>query len=87
MIEILQNKTHLRGSRYWLEIAATGPTVHQRTIAAKLGVTPQAISDYMRQLTSEGMVISTGRSSYRVSVKGVNWILKMLRELNDTLLW
>ncbi len=29
------------------------------------------------------MVVSTTRSSYRVSAKGVNWILKMLRELRD----
>ena len=83
MIEILQNKNSSTRFQILVEIAASGPTVHQRTIAAKLGVTPQAISDYMRQLTSEGMVIATGRSSYRVSVKGVNWVLKMLRELNE----
>lgn len=85
MIEILQNKNSSTRFQILVEIAASGPTVHQRTIAAKLRVTPQAISDYMSQLVSEGMVISTGRSSYRVSVKGVNWVLKMLRELNEYL--
>ncbi len=83
MIEILQNKNSSTRFQILVEIAASGPTVHQTTIAAKLGVTPQAISDYIHQLTSEEMVISTGRSSYRVSAKGVNWVLKILRELNE----
>ncbi|MBI4181234.1 MAG: winged helix-turn-helix transcriptional regulator [Chloroflexi bacterium] len=83
MIEILQNKNSATKFQILVEIAAAGPSVHQRTIAAKVGVTPQAISDYIRQLTSEEMVISTGHSSYRVSAKGVNWVLEMLRELNE----
>lgn len=66
-----------------VEIAASGPNVHQRNIAAKLGVSPQAISDYIQQLAKEELLEITERSSYRVSVKGVNWMLKMLRELND----
>lgn len=83
MIEILQNKNSSTKFQILVEIAAAGPTVHQRTIAAKVGVTPQAISDYIRQLMSEEMVTSTGRSSYRVSAKGVNWVIEMLRELNE----
>lgn len=83
MIEILQNKNSSTRFQILVEIAASGPTVHQTTIAAKLGITPQAISEYIRHLTDEEMVTCTGRSSYRVSVKGVNWVLKMLRELND----
>jgi len=48
-----------------------------------LGVTPQAISDYIHQLVKEGLVVSTGRSHYRVSTKGVNWMLKVLSELRS----
>lgn len=66
-----------------VEIAASGPNVYQRSIAAKLGVSPQAISDYIQQLAKEELLHATDRSSYRVSVKGVNWMLKMLRELRD----
>ncbi len=83
MIEILQNKNSSTRFQIMVEIAASGPTVHQRSIAAKLGITPQAISDYIRHLTDEEMVLCTGRSRYRVSMKGVNWVLKMLRELNE----
>ncbi len=60
-----------------------GPNVQQKNIAAKLGITPQAVSDYFRQLSNDGLVSSSDRSTCRVSPKGVNWMLKMLRELND----
>jgi predicted transcriptional regulator len=32
-----------------VEIAASGPNMHQRSIAEKLGITPQAIAKYFRQ--------------------------------------
>ncbi len=83
MVEILQNKNSATRFQILVEIAASGPSVQQRNIAARLGVTPQAISDYIRKLVDEEMVLYTGRSTYRVSPKGVNWMLKMLRELND----
>lgn len=81
MVEILQNKNSATRFQILVEIAAGGPGIQQRKIAAKLGITPQAVSDYVRRLVAEEMIISNGRSSYRVSTKGVNWILKMLREL------
>lgn len=83
MIEILQNKNSATKFQILVEIAASGPNIRQRNIAAKLGITPQAVSEYVRKLLDEGMVISTGRSSYRASATGVNWILKMLRELHE----
>ncbi|MGD0855306.1 MAG: MarR family transcriptional regulator [Dehalococcoidia bacterium] len=83
MIEILQNKYSATRFEILVEIAASGPNVQQRQIAAKLGITPQAVSDYIHRMVEDGSVISAGRSSYRVSVKGVNWMLEMLRELRD----
>ncbi len=83
MAEILQNKNSATRFQIMVEIAASGPNIHQRSIAAKLGVSPQAVSDYIQQLTSAELIDAIDRSSYRVSVKGVNWMLKMLREVND----
>jgi putative transcriptional regulator len=83
MIETLQNKYSSTRFQILVEIAASGPNVQQRQIAAELGITPQAVSDYIHKMLEEGLVISTGRSSYRVSVKGVNWMLEMLRELRS----
>ena len=81
MIEILQNKYSATRFEILVEIAASGPNIQQRQIAAKLGITPQAVSDYIHKMVEEGSVVSSGRSSYRVSVKGVNWMLEMLREM------
>jgi putative transcriptional regulator len=83
MVEILQNKNSSSRFQILVEIAAHGPVIRQKTIAAKLGFTPQAISDYIHQLLEEELVLSTGRSTYKVSAKGVNWMVKVLRELND----
>jgi putative transcriptional regulator len=83
MVEILQNKNSATRFQILVEIAASGPSIQQKSIAARLGITPQAISDYIHQLVKEDLVISTGRSHYRVSAKGVNWMLKILRELRS----
>ncbi|OGO24976.1 MAG: hypothetical protein A2144_10275 [Chloroflexi bacterium RBG_16_50_9] len=81
MMEILQNKNSATRFQILVEIAASGPNVPQKRIAAKLGLTPQAISDYVHQLVNDDLVLSSGRSQYKVSAKGVNWMLKILREL------
>jgi putative transcriptional regulator len=83
MVEILQNKNSATRFQILVEIAASGPSIQQKSIAVRLGVTPQAISDYIHQLVKENLVVSTGRSHYRVSPKGVNWMLKVLRELRS----
>jgi putative transcriptional regulator len=83
MVEILQNKNSATRFQILVEIAASGPNIQQKDIATKLGITPQAISDYIHQLTKEKLVITTGRSQYKISTKGVNWMLKVLRELRS----
>jgi putative transcriptional regulator len=83
MIELLQNKNSATKFEILAQLAAAGPNVRQKHIAEKLGVTPQAVSEYMRQLAAEGLIASGGRSDYRVSIKGVNWMLEMLRNLHD----
>lgn len=81
MVEILRNKN--LGSKFQIlvEIANSGPNIQQRDIAKRLDVTPQAISDYIGQLVKEGLLTSDGRSRYRATAAGVNWIIKVLREL------
>jgi putative transcriptional regulator len=81
MIEILQNKNSATRFQILVEIASSGPDIQQKSIASRLGVTPQAISDYIHQLSVDELIISTGRSHYKVSTKGVDWMLKILREL------
>lgn len=83
MVEVLRNKNQATRLQILVEIANRGSYVQQRDIAAKLEVTPQAISDYVSQLIEDKMLVSEGRASYRITNEGVNWIIKMLRELSD----
>ncbi len=83
MVEILRNKNLATRFQIMVEIAGCGPEIQQKKIAAKLGVTPQAVSEHVRRLGGEGVVISNGRSSYGVSTQGVNWMLEVLKELQS----
>lgn len=80
-VEILQNKNAATRFQILVELAAGGPNIRQKAIAVKLGVTPQAISDYMRQLDEEHLVSVSGQSGYRITPQGVNWMLTELRNL------
>ena len=81
MIEVLRNKNQTTRVQILAEIANSGPHIQQRDIAKKLGITPQAISDYIGQLVKDGLLTLDGHSKYRVTHEGVNWIIKVLKEL------
>jgi putative transcriptional regulator len=81
MLQILRDKRMATIFQILVEIANGQPNIQQKDIAAKVDVTPQAVSDYIGQLIAENMIISQGRSSYSVTNDGVNWIIKMLKDL------
>jgi putative transcriptional regulator len=83
MVEILQNQNSATRFRVMVEIAANQPNIQQKDIARRLKVTPQAISDYIAQLMKDGFLTSDGRSHYRATNEGVNWIVRMLREIRN----
>lgn len=82
-MEILRNKNLATRFQILVEIAHSGPNIQQRDIAKRVGVSPQAISDHVRQLVMAGLLISDGRSRYKVTSEGTNWIIKVLRGLRD----
>ena len=81
MARVLQDKGLLTKFRILVELVNGQPSIQQKDVASRLGVTPQAISQYIEKLIDDGWVVSDGRSKYRVTRVGVNWILKILREL------
>ena len=81
MAQVLRNKNLLTKLQILVEIAANQPNIQQRDIARRLNITPQAISEYIKELIKEGSLTSEGRSRYKVTTEGVNWVLKTLREL------
>ena len=72
---ILKNKRDVSRFQILVEIAEHQPSVRQQEVAAILGVTPQAISEYIRDLVDEGMVKAQGRGRYEVTREGIEWIL------------
>ena len=83
MVEILRNKSLATRLQILVAIADSGPSVQQQEIAKKLAITPQAVSDYVAQLIKDGLLTADGRSRYKVTDEGVNWIVRMLRELRS----
>jgi putative transcriptional regulator len=72
---ILRSKRESTKFQILVDIAENQPSVRQQEIAAKLGITPQAVSDYIRELVDDGMVYSQGRGSYKITYKGVDWVI------------
>lgn len=72
---ILRSKREATRFQILVEIAEHQPAVRQQEIAEKLGVTPQAVSEYIRELVDDGLASSHGRGRYEVTHKGIEWVL------------
>lgn len=72
---ILKNKREVTKFQILVEIAAHQPAVRQQEVAAIMGVTPQAISEYIRELIEDDQLKAPGRGRYEVTRKGIEWIL------------
>src|SRR3989304_7541315 len=78
---ILRSKKEITKFRILVEIAANQPDVMQKEIANRIGITPQAVSEYIKDLVSEGFLFSDGRVRYRVTKIGVEWVLEQALDL------
>lgn len=58
------------------------PECNQREIAKKLNLTPQAISEYFKELTAEGFVKVIHRGYYEITKKGEEWLTKNLLDIH-----
>ena len=83
MAQILKSKNLATKFQIMVEIAASQPNIQQKDIAPRLGITSQAVSEYIRELMKDGWLSSQGRSRYRVTREGVDWILQMSRQLHS----
>jgi putative transcriptional regulator len=82
MVDILKSKNLASKFQILLEIASNQPIIPQKDIAQKLAITSQAVSEYVRELIGDGWLTSSGRSRYKVTKEGVDWILRMARQLH-----
>ena len=79
--EIFEGRSSGTRFRVLVELSAHQPSVQQKDIAAALGITVQAVSEHVKELVAHGWVVSTGRGRYSVTPQGVDWMLRMSRQL------
>lgn len=60
----------------------TNRECNQRDIATKLKLTPQAISEYFRELISDGFIKTIYKGYYEVTDRGIDWLTKNLFDLH-----
>ncbi len=80
---VLEKKREVTRFQILVEVAASQPQIKQSQIADSLGITPQAVSEYIKDLVAEGMISSSGRGQYTVTPLGVESISSGARELKD----
>lgn len=78
---ILRSKREATRFQCLVEIAEHQPAVRQLEVADVLGITPQAVSEYMRELVEDGLVSSQGRGRYEVTREGIEWVLSRAEQL------
>jgi putative transcriptional regulator len=81
MSRALEDKRTATRFRILVEIADRQPAVSQGEVAEAVGVTAQAVSEYIRALVEEGLVEKEARSRYRVTKEGVDWLFEEARAI------
>ncbi len=80
---VLERKSEITRFQILVETAASQPQIKQSEIAASLGITPQAVSEYIKSLIGDGLITSSGRGRYKVTPLGVEAIISGAKELQD----
>ena len=84
-VSVLRNKREATRYRILVEIAERQPAVSQREVAEAIGVTSQAVSDYLQRLIDQGQVRKRGRGRYEVTKEGVDWLISNTDDLRGFL--
>ncbi|MFB6121168.1 MAG: MarR family transcriptional regulator [Halobacteriaceae archaeon] len=80
---VLQSKRNATRYQILVEIAERQPAVSQQEIADAIGITAQAVSDYLQGLVERGHVEKHGRGRYEVTKEGVDWLITQTDDLRD----
>lgn len=81
MLEFFRNKGKMTRLLLLLEIVTDRPG-DQRSLAEPVGITPQAVSDYISKMKEEGLV-SVGPEGPRATVEGVELLHRDLLSMKD----
>jgi len=80
-LRVLRNKRDASRYQILVEIADRQPAVSQQEVADAVGVTAQAVSDYVQDLVGKGYVEKHGRGRYEVTKEGVDWLISRTDDL------
>lgn len=84
-VSVLKNKREATKYQILVEIAERQPAVSQREVADAIGITSQAVSDYLRTLIEEEHVKKEARGRYEVTKEGVDWLISRTDDLQNFL--
>lgn len=80
---VLRSKRNATRYQILVGIAERQPAVSQREIAESIGITAQAVSDYLQDLIGKGYVEKHGRGRYEITKEGVDWLISQTDELRE----
>jgi putative transcriptional regulator len=80
---VLQSKRDATRYQILVQIAERQPAVSQQEVADAIGITSQAVSDYLQDLVSQGYVDKQGRGRYEVTKEGVDWLISQTERLRE----
>jgi len=80
---VLRSKRNATRYQILVQIAERQPAVNQQEIADAIGITAQAVSDYLQNLVDHGYVNKHGRGRYEVTKEGVDWLISQTDELRQ----
>ena len=83
IVPVLSRKRESKRYLILIEIAKHQPAINQGEIADSIGVTSQAVSEYMKELSDSGHVSKLGRGRYEITPKGVDWLIVQNEKLRD----
>lgn len=82
-LDVLRSKRDASRYQILVTIADRQPAVSQQEIAEEVGITAQAVSDYVQGLVEEGFVRTESRGRYEVTKEGVDWLISRTEDLQS----
>lgn len=82
-LRVLKSKRDASRYQILVAIADRQPAVSQQEIADTVGITAQAVSDYVQEFVEEGYVETRGRGRYEVTKEGVDWLISRTDDLRE----